>query len=532
MECGICLDDDPDKHFVVTPCQHAFHESCLEQWFQTEKPGYADTQSGCPQCRVECDMSQCTALSDTDAGVTVLGQAGKDVASQPSRDRAPVPRELRAGTRERRHLTEKIKRILVGPYTYTNGEVYEGGWSGLERAGYGVCTYPDGDVYDGEWSQDLYWGYGTLTDSDGDYLSGLWEEGSLVVQMSLVTMRLEQCMRDGGKMLNLNGKVEGDSGAITLAHSLHLVPNLRELDLADNNITADGAATIGRALHYVPSLVSLNLAAQFIGDAGVATLAQSLHMVPSLLVLSLQDNGITAIGATSLAESLYRVPSLSQLEMDSNPIGDPGALSLVSAIPKLHELYVLRLYDCGVYESIRERVVDIQGCSYPEERQFMVEILLKADWGELAQSLEMFYLECQNNTITDSVKKFHDHSGIEFDLSECHLNDSDVKDLARALVVMPQLESFCTNYNDIGDAGAIALAQALHLVPHLTELELNDNQIGDAGALAVLQALHHVPRLEHLNLMANPIGDTVVAAVAQARARLLPRTSCDRYNYY
>ena len=46
--CTICLNEPNKNTLYVLPCLHTFHESCIQQWYQSQKT--------CPNCRVE--MSQ------------------------------------------------------------------------------------------------------------------------------------------------------------------------------------------------------------------------------------------------------------------------------------------------------------------------------------------------------------------------------------------------------------------------------------------------------------------------------------------
>ncbi len=42
-ECSICMDLDNTKAWIILPCGHKFHNSCIVQWL--------NTQQTCPICR-------------------------------------------------------------------------------------------------------------------------------------------------------------------------------------------------------------------------------------------------------------------------------------------------------------------------------------------------------------------------------------------------------------------------------------------------------------------------------------------------
>ena len=48
ISCGICLDDIHDNKYVLN-CQHAFHTSCITEWFQTQLSSHRALS--CPYCR-------------------------------------------------------------------------------------------------------------------------------------------------------------------------------------------------------------------------------------------------------------------------------------------------------------------------------------------------------------------------------------------------------------------------------------------------------------------------------------------------
>ncbi len=62
-------------------------------------------------------------------------------------------------------------------YTYPDGTIYKGDWSGNKRHGYGIWIRPDGTKYEGEWENDKPNGRGVLINPNGSKYSGDWKEG-------------------------------------------------------------------------------------------------------------------------------------------------------------------------------------------------------------------------------------------------------------------------------------------------------------------------------------------------------------------
>jgi Ran GTPase-activating protein (RanGAP) involved in mRNA processing and transport len=76
------------------------------------------------------------------------------------------------------------------------------------------------------------------------------------------------------------------------------------------------------------------------------------------------------------------------------------------------------------------------------------------------------------------------------------------------------VEDFLVNYNNIGDAGAVAVAAALADNKQLTWLELSNNPIGDEGAAALGEALRVNRKLERLGVTCCSFGGKGAVAIA------------------
>lgn len=61
--------------------------------------------------------------------------------------------------------------------TYSNGDVYTGGMSGLKKSGTGTYNYKNGDVYTGSFSDDRANGSGTMTYANGNVYTGSFKDG-------------------------------------------------------------------------------------------------------------------------------------------------------------------------------------------------------------------------------------------------------------------------------------------------------------------------------------------------------------------
>ena len=117
------------------------------------------------------------------------------------------------------------------------------------------------------------------------------------------------------------------------------LPELRELDLADNNIGDDGFSALADALcaSATSKLERLTVSSNEIGDVGAARLGSALLGSPaalrSLVELSLDNNWVGDEGVKALARAFEygRLARLHILALDDNMIADAGAGAFADA---------------------------------------------------------------------------------------------------------------------------------------------------------------------------------------------------------
>lgn len=66
-----------------------------------------------------------------------------------------------------------------GRRNHTNGDYYEGQWSGDARWGEGTYVWANGDKYEGEWQNSKMHGFGKFTSTKGSIQEGLWSQDKL-----------------------------------------------------------------------------------------------------------------------------------------------------------------------------------------------------------------------------------------------------------------------------------------------------------------------------------------------------------------
>lgn len=167
-----------------------------------------------------------------------------------------------------------------------------------------------------------------------------------------------------------------NSGFLTLAPSLKLLPDLRYLDLDGCNIGDTGMQTLAPCFKGINYLIGLNLSGNDLGPVGAKTLAAHFKNLANLRIFKLDLNykiGLQGIedltsqfshlaklhglslrntlvqagdaGAKLVATSLKHLANLRVLRLESNDLSDQGVQYLMPSLYNLSLLYTLSLAD-------------------------------------------------------------------------------------------------------------------------------------------------------------------------------------------
>jgi len=100
--------------------------------------------------------------------------------------------------------------------------------------------------------------------------------------------------------------------------------SLQHVDLSGNNFDAEAAQQLSRALQHLPQLTALYLDDCEIGTEGARHIASALKKLTNLRTLSLCTCEITAAGAYVLARAVAELPQFVNLELNGNQISEAG----------------------------------------------------------------------------------------------------------------------------------------------------------------------------------------------------------------
>ena len=327
---------------------------------------------------------------------------------------------------------------------------------------------------------------------------------------------LENVVRDNLlsklKYLDLAGSLtsDADTNAAWLttfveALSIHC-PNLKGLDLSENNLGVPGASALARVisklLHHsqsndrlsVRSLSIMHLIKTNLGDKGLCAFVESLECVHHFDMLGLSDNGIHATGIASLADAVcsgkvVKRGSISKLHLSDNPLGLEGTLAVCRMLSSSH---------CQPWS------VHLSRCK------------LATDEGGLPN--------------TDSL-----NVGI-------NISGETVRDVGQQLCQMPQNNTITELYldgNSFTGEGIHILAGFMHLCPCLTHLQCDDCGITSDDLLLLLDKLTQLKssspnlcsQLGTWDLDSNRVDDSGVYGLINHLSSLFPRMGCGPIDY-
>lgn len=307
----------------------------------------------------------------------------------------------------------------------------------------------------------------------------------------------------------------GDEGMKYLALDLCNMGQIRQLNVANNRLTARGLLTLTKALGENKLMTGLRIHKNYIGRDGSVILASWLGSLILLEVLNISECGIGDKGSPIIASALVS-RSLRKLSIRKNELTDRGSREFFKNFQRPPYLEHLDFSENRVFAaSARGSLSAAEGLSpaAPEEpfRQFLENTQTMSHlslWNTcLGQKRvfsglsnykcfkEMTYLCLQENSISDDFA---------VDVSECVKQSK-----------CTYLQHFNLRQNHIGNKGAKCIAEVLDGQKYLKEILLDRNEIGDDGANRIVSSCVYLPSFERLDLSCNNISRKVVGAIVE-----------------
>ena len=327
------------------------------------------------------------------------------------------------------------------------------------------------------------------------------------------------------RSLNLGNNNLGYTGLKALVPHLKDCPKLQSLDLGSNNLGYNGFKALVLHLRACPNLQSLNLGNNNLGDKGLKALVPHLKDCPKLQSLDLGSNNLGYNGFKALVLHLRACPNLQSLNFGNNNLGDNG---LKTFAPHLKDFPNLQSLDLGSNNlgdaGIRSLTPYLKDCPQLQSLNLWCNKIGEAGM----QALALYLKDCpQLQSLNLGLNNLDDArmQALAPYLKDCpqlqslnlwcnKMGEAGMQVLAPYLKDCPQLQSLNIGSNNLGDAGMQALAPYFKDCPNLQSLDLGSNNLGDAGIQALAPYLKDCPNLQSLDLGSNNLGDAGMQVLA------------------
>ena len=241
-----------------------------------------------------------------------------------------------------------------------------------------------------------------------------------------------------------------DQGAKMLARYKDLIPSLKVLNLAYNNITHKGMKSVAAIMK---SSTHFSVAHNPIGDAGIQLFP--LLMFKHLIQLNISYTEITEVGAYALAEYFKVCISLQSLEISHNHIKDNGLIEILKNLP------------CTLVRLIAS------DCHLTHKGAVSIGKMLRIN-------NELKYIKISSNSIgDDGISAISDGLHINTALIQlvaraCKFHSKGAKSIAKMLQANETLKCLDISGNSIRDDGIKAVARSIQANTTLVQLKVFD----------------------------------------------------------
>ena len=353
--------------------------------------------------------------------------------------------------------------------------------------------------------------------------------------------------------LNLDGSLasDADTNAKWLATLSDHCPNLKRLDLSNNNLGVPGASALAK-LHI---RYELNLNKIYLGDKGLTILVKSLKVK----ILRLADNDIHASGISCLADA--REKFWGALDLSGNPLGLEGTIVVGKMLSSSHgKPYCVHLSRCDLTtaggglpsaDSISCETVGRQLCQMPRTSTIKTLFLdhnsftgdgihILAGFMHLCPRLEHLYTGDCGITSDDLIwllgKLKSSSPGLCSKLERWNLWDNQINGRGVSALIDLRLADSDIHASGVSCLGdAVYLGELLMVSNSLKALHLRGNPLGLEGTIAFGRMLSGSRRkslsiyLSRCNLTTAggglPSTDSISCEAVGQQLCLMPQTS-------
>ena len=285
---------------------------------------------------------------------------------------------------------------------------------------------------------------------------------------------------------------------------------LKEFSFGKNNLQSTCAIKIAKALQNISTLTKLNISDTHITDEAADDIAAAIYNNVELQELNISKNNLRSTGVIKIAKALQNI-SLTKLNISDTHITDEAVDDIAAAIynnVELQELNISKnnLRSTGVIkiakalQNISLTKLNISDTHITDEA---VDDIAAAIYNNVElQELNISKNNLRSTGVIKIAKALQNISTLtKFNISDNHITDEAADDIATAICSNTQLQEFDVSKNNLRSAGAIKIAKALQNICTLTKLYINGNHITGGAADDIATVCSHNTQLQtfHFN---------------------------------
>ena len=321
--------------------------------------------------------------------------------------------------------------------------------------------------------------------------------------------------------LLLGGNVLQTEGIIEILKALRNTTTLKAFDISNNDISSKAANDIAHILSKQAKLENINLGKNNLQD-GLIVIVKKLNHYPNLKVLDISDNNATTEIAYFLAALLCCQSKVEKLYLGGN---DLASIEMLQALQRFSALTALDISHTNINDEVKEDISQVLA-----KNTKLQELNLggnKLTFSYIARTLyhirSLVYFNVSNGIISDKVvDSIADIISNNTGLQELHLSNNSLEAesifiIIKAIKHLITLKVLDISSNHIGEEAAKEIKLAISININLQELYLSDTNLQTIGAIEIAKGLKTSVALSTLDLSsnkidteaANDIGDTL-----------------------
>ena len=291
--------------------------------------------------------------------------------------------------------------------------------------------------------------------------------------------------------------------------------NITHFSLFDTKMNGTVSSPLG--LRYMPRLQTIDLHGCDFGDAGISFLGKELGLLKELKEINVAKNEMSTEGLQDLSNGLSENHGIRALRLQNNTLGMDGSVVLAGWLKRLYLLETLNISGCGIGDigakyisksfvskvlrqlSMRENEITKEGSVIFFENMRSMKMVEHLDFGKNKIFYDSDITTLEEPVGLDMVDGQEVHLALflqeqthwsHLNLWACNLGAFRIFPSPEKFHAMKDLVNLCLQSNQIDDRFAGDVGACLKMYcDHIKYVNLKHNRIGNDGAIAIADGI-------------------------------------------